>query len=67
MLLGFFQAASMLGTWYTGIGYDGREPTIPNTGKNTNRQWDEAWAIEQIENQFSLEWNKQMQQQINQV
>ena len=47
----FFQTASMLGTWYTGIGYDGRKPTIVNMGNNTSAQWDKYWANEQIRNQ----------------
>ena len=41
--MGFFQAASRLGTWYTGIGHDGRKPTILDMG-NTNIKWDKTWA-----------------------
>ena len=52
-VLGLFQAASKMGTWYTGIGYEGREPNISNI-RNTNIKWDRTWATVKIDNQVHL-------------
>ena len=51
--LGLFQAASKMGTWYTGIGYEGREPNISNI-RNTNIKWDKTWATVKIDNQVQF-------------